>query len=90
MVGWDKDLDFLFIDGDHSWDGIDHDWNNWSRFVVPGGIVALHDTRPAPHMRPGSSDLDSVRYMATVIRKDDRFDEIDHIDSLTILRRKSS
>jgi predicted O-methyltransferase YrrM len=36
-------LDLLFIDGDHSFAGVSGDFKLYSRFVRPGGIVALHD-----------------------------------------------
>lgn len=39
-------VDFLFIDGDHSYDGVKRDFELWSPLVRPGGIVALHDTKP--------------------------------------------
>ena len=29
----------LFIDGDHSYDGVKADWVNFSPFVIPGGYV---------------------------------------------------
>lgn len=37
-------VDFLFIDGDHSYEGVKGDWNAWHRKIEPGGIVAFHDT----------------------------------------------
>ncbi len=36
-------VDVLFIDGDHSYDGVSGDFRMYSPLVVPGGIVALHD-----------------------------------------------
>lgn len=36
-------VDVLFIDGDHSYDGVAGDFRMYSPLVVPGGIVALHD-----------------------------------------------
>src|ERR1700733_1962956 len=36
---WNNDIDFLFVDGDHSWRGIDRDWRDWSRFIAVGGTV---------------------------------------------------
>ena len=42
---WNRPIDLLFIDGDHTEDGVRRDWTDWSRFVVPGGIVILHDAR---------------------------------------------
>jgi predicted O-methyltransferase YrrM len=36
-------LDFLFIDGDHSYTGVKQDFRNYSMLVRPGGLVAFHD-----------------------------------------------
>jgi hypothetical protein len=43
VTGWGESIDFLFLDGDHSEAGIQRDWNDWHRFVIPGGVVAFHD-----------------------------------------------
>lgn len=82
---WTLPIDFLFIDGDHSWAGIDRDWRDWSSHVAVGGHVALHDSRSVPNR----ADLDSVRYTQEVILRDPRFRQIDAVDSLTILERKN-
>jgi predicted O-methyltransferase YrrM len=46
----DGGLDFVYIDGNHSWPNITQDIYWWARKVRPGGIVAGHDyyksTRP--------------------------------------------
>jgi predicted O-methyltransferase YrrM len=42
---WNVQIDLLFIDGDHSESAVERDWNDWSRFVAPGGIVIFHDAR---------------------------------------------
>ncbi len=36
-------VDFLFLDGDHSFEGIKKDFENYWPLVRPGGLVALHD-----------------------------------------------
>jgi cephalosporin hydroxylase len=38
-----KAIDFLFIDGDHSYEAVKSDFENYSKFVRKGGIVAFHD-----------------------------------------------
>lgn len=80
---WLTPMDFLFIDGDHSWAGIDRDWQGFSPHVVPGGVVALHDSRSVP----GAPDLDSVRYTREVILADPGFRLLEAVDSLTVLER---
>jgi cephalosporin hydroxylase len=38
-----KKVDFLFIDGDHSYESVKHDFENYKPFVGPTGIIVLHD-----------------------------------------------
>jgi predicted O-methyltransferase YrrM len=77
--------DFVFVDGDHSWDGISTDWNAWSGLVAPGGVVGLHDSRSTPE-RP-IEEAGSVRFTREFIRKDERFRVVDEVDSLTVVER---
>ncbi len=39
-------LDFLFIDGDHRYEGVKQDFEAYGALVRPGGLVALHDIVP--------------------------------------------
>lgn len=39
-------LDFLFIDGDHSYEGVKSDFENYRNLVNKGGIIAFHDIVP--------------------------------------------
>lgn len=41
-------VDFLFIDGDHTYDGVKQDWEMYSPLVRPGGLVAFHDIAVHP------------------------------------------
>jgi predicted O-methyltransferase YrrM len=41
-------IDFLFIDGDHSCDGVWQDFKTYSPFVAPGGLIAFHDISQNP------------------------------------------
>ncbi|NBX76272.1 MAG: class I SAM-dependent methyltransferase [Proteobacteria bacterium] len=36
-------IDVLFIDGDHSFNGVKADFENYSPFVRPGGLIIFHD-----------------------------------------------
>jgi predicted O-methyltransferase YrrM len=35
--------DFLFIDGDHTVNGVKADYEMYKEFVRPGGLIAFHD-----------------------------------------------
>lgn len=36
-------MDYLFIDGDHTYEGVKHDFEMYAPLVRKGGVVALHD-----------------------------------------------
>ena len=36
-------VDFLFIDGDHTREGVAQDYRDYRDFVRPGGLIAFHD-----------------------------------------------
>ena len=44
----DRPIEFLFIDGDHSYDGVCQDFNMYSPLMAPGGLIAFHDISPNP------------------------------------------
>ena len=39
----EESIDLLFIDGDHSYQGIKLDFNNYTKFVKPGGFIVIDD-----------------------------------------------
>jgi len=43
-----RPIDLLFIDGDHTYDGVRRDYEMYSSLVRPGGLVALHDIVRTP------------------------------------------
>jgi predicted O-methyltransferase YrrM len=51
---WAEEVDFVFIDGDHAAESCRADWELFSRWVRPGGVVVLHDARMD---KPGGGGL---------------------------------
>lgn len=80
------ELDLIFVDGDHSLEGITRDWADWSGKVSKGGIIALHDSI-APSYNPNVANLGSSQYYASHISKDERFKLVDQVDSMVVLQR---
>lgn len=48
-----KKLDLLFIDGDHTYEGVKQDFLHYRHFIRDGGIIALHDIVPDYYTRYG-------------------------------------
>lgn len=68
-------VDVLFIDGDHSYEGVKQDWEMYSPLVRPGGLVGFHDIMYGRNKDPESA-----------IRAGQVFDEIIGHEKFEILR----
>jgi len=41
---WDKPVGLLWLDGDHTYQGVKRDFDCWCPHLLPDGIVAFHDS----------------------------------------------
>jgi predicted O-methyltransferase YrrM len=41
---WDKPIDLLFLDGDHTYEGVKRDWERFMPHVAETGVIMFHDT----------------------------------------------
>lgn len=79
-------LDFAFIDGDHSWEGIETDWRIVAPRIQSGGILCFHDA-VTPASEPWRV-LGSTQFFAEVISKDTNFHLVETVHSLAVLQRR--
>jgi predicted O-methyltransferase YrrM len=70
-------LDFLFIDGDHSYEGVKRDFALYAPLVRPGGLIALHDINPDSGDPNGPISGEVPRAWAE-LRRTHRTEEIVH------------
>ena len=57
----DKPIDFLFIDNDHSFEGVKADFENFSPYVKSGGLVGFHDV-----VQGDSDNFGVPRYLESI------------------------
>lgn len=88
-VEYDLDVDFVFIDGDHSYEGARQDHNKWGSKVRPEGFIIHHDMGNA---RPLSSQWDSLAKLKSEIefRQRDVLELVHEVGSLVVFKRNSS
>jgi predicted O-methyltransferase YrrM len=72
-------FDFIFIDGDHTFEGLQADWEAWAPHA--SGIVALHDVL-------GDPDQGSVRFAQERIVTDPRFAVVKTVGCMMVLTRR--
>lgn len=87
---WQESIDFLFIDGDHSYNGCLQDWIEWSPFVIKNGIVAFHDGRVFPNGWT-SEETGSVRVVNELFESGNNpnWRIVDQVDSLVVVQKIS-
>jgi len=44
----EEKLDFIFIDGDHTYEGVKSDFEMYKEFVIQGGYIGFHDILDTP------------------------------------------
>ena len=61
---WNSEIDFLWIDGDHSFEGCARDIELWVPYVKSGGKVAFHDYPNAPGVKKAVDEIFRKKYEA--------------------------
>ncbi|BAX92887.1 class I SAM-dependent methyltransferase [Mycobacterium shigaense] len=82
--GWGAPLRFLFIDGGHSEQAANEDFDAWAKWVAPGGALVIHDVFPDPK--------DGGRPPYHIYRRaidSGQFREVSALGSLRVLERIS-
>ena len=79
-------FDFVFVDGDHTYEGLRQDWEGWAPLIGPGGVIALHDSLAVE----GKVDAGSIRYSNDVVIHDPRFEVVEEVFTLRVLRRRAA
>lgn len=86
-----EDIDLLFIDGDHSYNGVKTDLMRYTRFVRRECVVLLHDVAWETNITPHEVHLDVRRavddWLSTKIGQQFKF--VEAADSLVVFRRKA-
>ena len=77
-------LDFVFIDGDHSYAGVRADQDRWGAAVRPGGFVIHHDMTRYP---PGAKKLNGPQRVHSEILKAGEPAVVARAGSVVVFRR---
>lgn len=79
-------IDFILVDGDHSYEGLANDWQIVLDRLAPNGIVCLHDTT-IPKEEP-YRDFGSVHFYNDVICNHNGFTHLETVYSMNVLVKK--
>ena len=84
----DEQYDFVFIDGDHSYEGAKRDHNRWGRRAKPGGLIIHHDMA---NSRQFSTQWDELaRLRADILSKQkEQVELVEEVGSLSIFKKRN-
>lgn len=80
-------IDFLFIDGDHTYETVKADILNWRYNVAIDGVIAFHDYKPSDYDLKLMPHLDGVRKAVEELMRIRDFIEVGRADSIIAFRR---
>lgn len=78
----DRAFEVLVIDGDHSFEGVKRDFENYAGHVVPGGYIIIDDYK-------GPSWPDVTRFVDDTVFTDPRFEVVSGHLRTAVVRRKA-
>lgn len=78
---WEKQIDVLWIDGDHEYEAVSFDVRMWGSWVKRGGYIAMHDC--------GSDKWWGVQQAYNELLASGDFEHVYDVDSLRLARRIS-
>jgi hypothetical protein len=77
--GWNMKIGLLWIDGDHTYNGVKRDFESWLPHLSPDAIVAFHDSLD-PKLGP--------QRLIDEITRSNQFEKIESVGITTVTRRK--
>jgi hypothetical protein len=89
VKAWQREIDFLFIDGDHRYEAVRRDYDDWVGFVPAGGVILIHDSRREEGAPEGAfaRGWPGPTRLAGELRSDPAVELIEEAFSLTVWRR---
>ena len=82
---FEKEIDLLFIDADHSYEAIKRDWRDWFPKLRRHGVIALHDCKPAVN---STNPLGTMDFYKRDIPSVKGIQELEGVDSLALFQVK--
>jgi predicted O-methyltransferase YrrM len=91
-LSWDiaslirEPLDFIFVDGDHSFEAVEKDFELYNPKLSATGTIAFHDSRIFPGGWTGP-EWGPVQFIDKLIRTNQNWKIVEEVDSITFIQK---
>jgi predicted O-methyltransferase YrrM len=86
ITSWHEPIDLIYLDGDHSFEGVTRDFREWGHYVRPGGIILVHTSQQSP-AKPVPTSCGPYRLVHEVLPHETGFRVAQLVDSTTVVVR---
>jgi Methyltransferase domain len=80
-------FDFIFIDGDHSYEACLKDFEDWYPLTSNGGFIAFHDSAAVTSQPSAHKGYEGPIRVAEELKKDGRVRYVETVDSITVFQK---
>ena len=85
---WTTPIGLLYLDGDHSYEGVKKDFELWTPYLLPGASIILHDSRRLPDANPRvfARGWQGPTQLVSELVSGEQYEIVDECFSMTELR----
>ena len=89
VSSWKQPIDLLFIDGDHRYEAVRKDFEDWFSFVTTGGFIMFHDSCKSEGADPNIYDhgWDGPSDLVRELVNDTRLSLVEQTFSLSVFKK---
>lgn len=87
IMAADQEISLLFIDGDHTYEGVKADIHVWTRFVAIGGFVIFHDVAQVTNKMPHQLHFEVTCAIMDWLNAQSDFEAVEQVDTIAVFRR---
>lgn len=89
VKSWKSKFDFIFVDGDHSYNAVKQDFDDWFPLLNIGGFIAFHDSAPlVVDSVVVFEGWDGPMKLVEELKKDIRLEFIEVKDTINVFKKK--
>jgi hypothetical protein len=87
VKNWQKPFDFIFIDGDHTYEAVRQDFEQWLPLLQTGGFMAFHDSAPVLSVPSDFCGWPGPVKLVSELKNRPELQFVETQDSLSIFRK---